>query len=113
MSGVFSHAMGENDEDIEDTNLEPNVKGAVLKRVVDFCTHYQEEPMNDIVPKGKDKFEEVVTQKWYVNFIKSLDRDPLFLLMKAANYLDIQPLLSLSVLAICDSDLKMRSRRNA
>jgi hypothetical protein len=49
MLKLFSDAIGGNDKEIEDTNLEPNLDGAVLKRIVDFCTHYQEEAMNEVV----------------------------------------------------------------
>jgi S-phase kinase-associated protein 1 len=104
MSGSLNGIIEEQEEeDIgkQDTKLQ-NVSGVVLKRVVDFCTHYQEEAMNEVVAKGKEKLEEIVTQKWYLNFIKSFNGGGLFLLIQATNYLDIQSLLSLSVLALCD-----------
>jgi S-phase kinase-associated protein 1 len=100
MSGLVNEIIKEQDEEVigkQDTKLQ-NVSGVILKRVVDFCTHYQEEAMNEVVAKGKEKLEEIVTQKWYLNFTKSFDGDRLFCLIRATNYLDIQPLLSLSVL---------------
>merc|ERR1712038_1301106 len=77
------------------------VSKEVLKKVVDYCTHYREEAMQPIVVGKNEKVEEIVKQQWYMNFIKEFKRDELFPLIQAANYLDIQPLLSLSVLALC------------
>jgi S-phase kinase-associated protein 1 len=106
MSKMLNETIGDDDDDIgeEDRTLQcPKVKGDVLKRVVEYCTHYQEEAMNEVVVKNKEKLEEIITQEWYLNYIKGFDRDALFPLIQAANYLDIQPLLNLSVLALCAS----------
>jgi hypothetical protein len=59
--------------------------------------------MNDIVVKGKTKLEEIIAQEWYLEFIKSLDRDELFALISAADYLVILPLVNLSTLAFAAS----------
>ena len=57
--------------------------------------------MTPIDCKDKDKLEDIVTQQGYLNFIKGCDMDTLLKLIQAANYANIQPLLSLSVLAMC------------
>jgi S-phase kinase-associated protein 1 len=90
---------GQEDEEIgKDDIMLPNVSKVELKRVVEFCTHYKEEKMNDIVVKGKEKLEKIITQDWYLEFIKNLSRDELFALISAADYLVILPLMNLSVL---------------
>jgi S-phase kinase-associated protein 1 len=95
---------GQEDKDIgKDDIMLPKVSGGELKRVVEFCTHYEEDKMNDIVAKGKNRLEEIITQEWYLDFIKSFDRDELFALMIAADYLVILPLMNLSTLAFAAS----------
>lgn len=103
MSKMFNETIPENDDEIEDTDLQcPKVSGKTLKKVIEFCTYYQdEEALQKIEVGSKEKLEEVVTQDWYVTFITQFEREELFDLIQAANYLDIQPLLELSVLAIC------------
>jgi S-phase kinase-associated protein 1 len=110
MSGTVVKTIYNEDNEDEDEEIEsqdimlPKVSEEELKRVVEFCTHYQEEEkMNDIVVKGKNKLEEIITQEWYLEFVKNLDRDQLFALIQAANYLDIQPLLQLTTLGLCAS----------
>lgn len=99
---MFNETIPENDDEIEDRDLVcPNVLGKTLKKVIEFCTHYQDEALKKIEVKGKGSLKDAVTQEWYFNFISEFSRDDLFLLIQAANYLDIQPLLELSVLAIC------------
>jgi S-phase kinase-associated protein 1 len=44
--------------------------------------------------------EEEVTQEWYVQYISSMDRDALFELVAAANYLDLKPVLDLACLRV-------------
>lgn len=53
--------------------------------------------------EDQQKLEEIVTQQWYLDFIQQFDRDGLFPLIAACNFLDIEPLLNLSVLAMCVS----------
>ena len=103
MSKMLSETIPENDDDIEDKDLYcPKVNGDVLEKVVEYCLHYQEEEMNPIEFKSNEqKLQEVVTQKWYLNFIKQFDRDSLFPLIAACNFMHIEPLLNLSVLAMC------------
>merc|ERR1711976_895063 len=59
--------------------------------------------MNEIsTPLNGDTVEEIVKQEWYVNFCK-VEREMLFNLVAAANYLDIKPLLDLTCLAVAVS----------
>ena len=53
--------------------------------------------------ENQQRLEEIVTQKWYFDFIRRFDRNALFPLIAACNFLDIEPLLNLSVLAMCES----------
>ena len=77
----------------------PNVKGIVLAKVIEFCQHHQTEPMTTITtPLPSVKLEEIV-QQWYCDFVK-VENVMLFELVTAANYMNIQPLLDLTCLAV-------------
>lgn len=90
------------DDDDEDEVREiplPNVEDAVLKKVIDYCTHYQEEEMTKIqTPLKSNKIEDMV-QPWYANFVM-VEQTLLFRLVTAANFMDIKPLLDLTCLAV-------------
>lgn len=76
-----------------------NVKGKTLKKVIEFCEHYKEEEMTKIVKPLKSDTLDGVVQKWYADYIKVEDI-LLFDLIKAANYMDIEPLLALTTAAV-------------
>lgn len=90
------------DEENEDEQQEiplPNVKASVLAKVIEYCTHYQDEPMSAIcTPLKSSKIDEVV-QKWYADFVK-VEQVLLFELVTAANFMDIKPLLDLTCFAV-------------
>jgi S-phase kinase-associated protein 1 len=77
----------------------PNVSADVLRKVIEYCKHYQEEEMRPIqTPLTSNKLEEMV-QQWYAEFVK-VDKNLLFDLVAAANFMDIKPLLNLTCLAV-------------
>ena len=89
------------DEDDRDIDC-LRISGDLLEKIIGFCKDYQEEAMREIeFQNNQQTLEEIVMQEQYLNFIKSFDRDGLFQLIQAANYADIKPLMSLSVLALC------------
>ena len=101
----------DDDEDDDDENEEngggggaeiplPNVKGAVLAKVIEYCTHYTNvEEMTAIsTPLKSSKIEEVV-QQWYADYVK-VEQVLLFELVTAANFMDIKPLLDLTCFAV-------------
>ena len=93
----------ENDSDDETEVKEiplPNVSGDVLKKVIEYCEHYQnDEEMTSIqTPLKSSKLDELV-QAWYANYVQ-VDQQMLFDLVAAANYMDIKPLLDLTCLAV-------------
>lgn len=93
------------DEDDEDEEMDreiplPNVKDIVLKKVIEYCTHYTTvEAMAPIqTPLKSSKIEDLV-QPWYAEFVR-IDQSLLFELVTAANFMDIKPLLDLTCLAV-------------
>jgi S-phase kinase-associated protein 1 len=88
----------DDDDEVREIPL-PNVKDAVLTKVIEYCTHYKDEPMTPIqTPLKSSKIEDLV-QPWYANFVK-VEQALLFELVTAANFMDIKPLLDLTCLAV-------------
>lgn len=95
MSELVKSMMDEDDVDeIADIPL-PNVKAAVLKKVIEFCTHYKTEAMTDIEKPLRSAVMSEVVQQWYSDFV-NIEQSLLFELILAANYMDIKPLLDLT-----------------
>lgn len=83
-------------EDEEQKVPLPNVKKDILKKVITFLEYQVEKPLKDIdKPLKSDKMEEVVSDKWYAEYI-SVSQELLFEIILAANYMDIKSLLDLS-----------------
>jgi S-phase kinase-associated protein 1 len=96
------------DATIDDEIPLPNVKGPVLTKVLEFCKHLVEEPMQEIAsPLKSNKIADCVQQR-YADFIMGVDQVMLFELLLASNYLDIKPLLLLSCATVA-SFIKDRS----
>eukprot|EP00286_Rhodomonas_abbreviata_P025873 CAMPEP_0181313132 /NCGR_PEP_ID=MMETSP1101-20121128/14085_1 /TAXON_ID=46948 /ORGANISM="Rhodomonas abbreviata, Strain Caron Lab Isolate" /LENGTH=170 /DNA_ID=CAMNT_0023420065 /DNA_START=30 /DNA_END=542 /DNA_ORIENTATION=- len=86
------------DEQEEDEAQEiplPNVKSAILAKVIEFAQHYKAEPMTEIEKPLKSANMAEVVQEWYSTFV-AVDQEVLFELILAANYMDIKPLLDLT-----------------
>jgi S-phase kinase-associated protein 1 len=108
MSVLVKEMLG--DEENEDDNDDgenpsvpdiplPNVSADVLGKVIEFCRYYLEDEMRPIqTPLTSNKLEELVQEK-YANFVK-VDKNLLFDLVAASNFMDIKPLLDLSCLAV-------------
>ena len=95
MSELVKTMMDEDgDDDVAEIPL-PNVKAAVLAKVIEFCTHHRQEPMTEIEKPLKSAVMAEVVQKWYADFV-NVEQVLLFELILAANYMDIKPLLDLT-----------------
>ena len=74
----------------------PEVRGDVLKKIVEYLIHYRDNEPKDI-PKPLPSANLLeVTDEWDVNFINSIDLDTTFDIINAANYMDIKSLLDLA-----------------
>jgi S-phase kinase-associated protein 1 len=105
MSNVVKETLGDEDADDDDNGDVkeiplPNVAAPVLQKVIEYCRHHEDvEPMTTIqTPLKSTKLEDLV-QKWYAEYV-AVERDLLFDLVAAANYMDIKPLLDLTCLAV-------------
>ena len=72
----------------------PNVKSAILKKVIDFCVYIKDNQPPEIEKPLKSANLKDVVNPWYAAYIE-VDQEVLFDLIMAANYLDIKPLLDL------------------
>ena len=76
-----------------------NVKGDVLKKVVEYLEHYEnEEPKLYEKPLSSSNLKEFVDE-WDYNFI-NIELDNVCYILSAANYLNINPLLQLTCAAV-------------
>ena len=93
-SNISNNTEDCDDEDVTEIPL-PNVKAAVLRKVIEFCKHHSSEPMTEIEKPLKSAQMAEVVQKWYADFV-AVEQVLLFELILAANYMDIKPLLDLT-----------------
>ena len=74
----------------------PSVRGEVIKKVVEYLTHYMEsEPKKIPKPLPSTNLLDV-TDEWDVTFINSVDLDFTYEIINAANYMVINSLLDLA-----------------
>jgi len=86
--------MAEGDKEEKEIPL-PNVKSAVLNKVVGWMKYHVDNPAKEIEkPLKSANMNEVVAQ-WDADFV-DVDQELLFELILAANYMDIKPLLDLT-----------------
>ncbi len=83
----------EEDEEQEPVTL-PNVNGAILSKIVDWCTHHKDDPPAPEDDENKEKRTDDISS-WDADFLK-VDQGTLFELILAANYLDIKGLLDVT-----------------
>jgi len=86
----------EEDDDEEQSLPLPNVKGDVLRKVLDFCEKHTEVVSKaGVEDEGLLPNEErILLEKWDKEYAV-VDQQRLFELILAANYLNIKPLLDL------------------
>ena len=75
------------------------INSEVLRKIVDYCTYYQTDPMREIPKPLKSSSLSDLVQQWYADLV-AVESTDLYELITAANYLDIKPLLTLTCSAI-------------
>merc|ERR1712113_211689 len=84
--------MGGTDEEIP----LPNVKTAVLSKVIDYCKYHKDSPPEEIQkPLKSTNLMECGVGEWDAEYV-NIEQEVLFELILAANYLDIKSLLDLT-----------------
>lgn len=102
LSELVRNSLDDGDDDSDSViDLLGRVSTDTLAKIVEFMNHYDEERMNDIpTPLPGISFNEIVEQEWYNNFMVDMDRDMLFDVLTASNYMGIKPLLDLACLKV-------------
>ncbi|XP_055254527.1 S-phase kinase-associated protein 1-like [Moschus berezovskii] len=81
------------DEGDDDPVPLPNVNAAILKKVIQWCTHHKDDPPPPEDDENKKNEHDIPV--WDQEFLK-VDQGTLFELILAANYLDIKGLLDVT-----------------
>eukprot|EP00051_Salpingoeca_urceolata_P024255 m.423414 g.423414 ORF g.423414 m.423414 type:complete len:169 (-) comp20211_c2_seq3:4819-5325(-) len=71
----------------------PNVTGAILEKVIAYCTQHKDDPVLTEEQALEKRTEEITG--WDADFTK-VDQGTLFEMILAANFLDIKPMLDLT-----------------
>jgi hypothetical protein len=69
----------------------PNITGAILEKVLEYCKYHTEHPTDDKSKKSEEEKKKEPIVGWDAEFCK-LDTPVLFDVILAANYLDIKVL---------------------
>lgn len=87
------------EEELSDDAVFPlgNVKGSTLAKVLEYCKYHGSPDQQQAAPPKP----EADVKRWDAEFI-DVDKNTLFDLVLAANYLDIEELLMLAVNAVAD-----------
>ncbi|XP_040584956.1 S-phase kinase-associated protein 1-like [Mesocricetus auratus] len=80
--------LGMDDEGNDDPVPLPNVNAAILKKVIQWCTHHKDDPPPPEDDENKEKRTDDIPV-WDQEFLK-VDQGTLFELILSANYLDIK-----------------------
>lgn len=70
----------------------PNVNAAVLKKVIEWCTHHRNDPPATNEDDSDSRKKTTDIEEWDAKFMQ-VDQEMLFEIILAANYLDIKALL--------------------
>lgn len=70
----------------------PNVNAAVLKKVIEWCTHHKNDPAPPTDDDSDSRKKTTDIEEWDQKFMQ-VDQEMLFEIILAANYLDIKQLL--------------------
>ncbi|KAF8463610.1 E3 ubiquitin ligase complex SCF subunit sconC [Kalaharituber pfeilii] len=70
----------------------PNVNGAVLTKVLEWCEHHKNDPAPAADDETDSRKKSTDIEEWDQKFMQ-VDQEMLFEIILAANYLDIKPLL--------------------
>merc|ERR1719422_1678760 len=74
----------------------PNVKTAILSKVIDYCKYHKDNPAEEIQkPLKSTNLIECGVSEWDAEYV-NIEQEILFELIVAANYLDIKSLLDLA-----------------
>ena len=98
VADIIKDDVESNSSEAPQVHLTP-VRGEILTKVIDFCTHFKTEAMKEIQRPLKSRNMGEVVQQWYADYV-NVDVALLLEVMIAANYMSIQPLVELTCAAV-------------
>lgn len=100
MSGTIANMLDDIDDDVESDIPIPNIKGDIMKRVVDFCAEHPDAPLN---PTDEQQLEMRTKplEGWDLDFVR-VPLATLFEMILAANFLDLKPMLDVTCKAVAE-----------
>ena len=120
LSKLISETIIRNDEkprhdfitEVENNNADSRINNEIclstiqsqtLEKVIEYCTYYAKVESMTPIPIPKTPFKtniiQELVQEWYADFI-NVDKNLLFEMTLAANFLDIKPMLELCCLGV-------------
>ena len=94
-SELLKGMIGDNSKP-EQTIPIPDVKSDILKKIVEYLTHYKGvEPKNIPKPLPSSNLSDSIDE-WDINFINGVELDSLYDLINGANYMSINSLIDLA-----------------
>ena len=108
MSTLIKEGIDEDEDEIAEKEFPiPKVESDVLQKVIDFCTLYQKEPMKMIeTPLIGDTLETIFDSPQYAGFCKGWELEDFFAMHAAANYMNIEPLITWVCITLDNLHLK-------
>jgi len=98
MSGTIANMLDDIDDD---SNIPiPNIKGEIMKKVVDFCKQHPDAPLN---PTDAQQLElrTKPLEGWDQDFVR-VPLSTLFEMILAANFLDLKPMLDVTCKGVAE-----------
>ncbi|RYP73156.1 hypothetical protein DL771_003792 [Monosporascus sp. 5C6A] len=77
---------------VNETIPVPNVNEAVLRKVIEWCEHHRNDPLQTTDEDSDNRKKTTDIEEWDQKFMQ-VDQEMLFEIILASNYLDIKPLL--------------------
>ena len=108
MSTFIKEGIDGDEDEIEEREFPiPKVESDVLKKVIAFCKLYQKKPMRKIeTPLIGNTLETIFDSPQYANFCKGWELEDFFDMHAAANYMNIDPLITWVCIALDNLHLK-------
>lgn len=100
LSGLITNSVDPGDDESSLTVELLNVEHRVLLKVIEYCEHYADDPMQDIELPFKSHDICEIVQPWYANFVTNLTLWELLELMAAADCMMVIPLVELTFIPL-------------
>lgn len=99
-SVLLKNMMTDIGDDISEIPI-PNVQSNVLRKVLDYCEHHKNDPLNVAGEDSSNRAKSNEISTWDQKYLQ-VDQEMLFEIIMTANYLDIKSLLEVGTRAVAN-----------